>query len=315
MISNLTPIPTTGMGRLKLFLALSRTPHGLLDLATPVVAAILWLGKLPPGPIIPLGLTAAFAGYTAVYALNDLVDYQSDREKLQRSDPKRQAGYLDAALVRHPLAQGFLSLPEAVAWTTFWALLSLACAWQLNPVCALILVAGCVLEGAYCLLLRVSQLRALISGMVKTLGGLAAVFAVDQQPEPGLLLLLFLWLFFWEIGGQNVPADWHDLEEDTALGARTIPVYYGVNGASTIALVSLAVSVAIGGIFLAQAPLKPTWLLLPTALLAAFGLLLLPGWRLYRLRRREEASALFNRASYYPLSLLVLVGLVLLLRG
>lgn len=315
MISNSTPSPYTGLGRLKLFLALSRTPHGLLDLATPVVAAILWLGKLPPGPIIPLGLVAAFAGYTAVYALNDLIDYRGDQEKLQRSDPERQAGYLDAALVRHPLAQGFLSLPEAVAWTSFWALLSLLCAWQLNPVCALILVAGCILEGIYCLLLRVSQLRALISGLVKTLGGLAAVFAVDPRPEPGRLLLLFLWLFFWEIGGQNVPADWHDLEEDTALGARTIPVYHGVKGASTIALVSLAVSVAIGGFFLGQTPLKPQWLLLPGALLAGFGLLLLPGWHLYRLRQREEASALFNRASYYPLSLLVLVGLTLLLRG
>lgn len=314
MTFNPTPSPYTGLGRLKLFLALSRTPHGLLDLATPVVATILWLGKLPPGPTMLLGLLAAFGGYTAVYALNDLIDYRGDREKLSRSDPERQVGYLDAALVRHPLAQGFLSLPEAIAWTGFWALLSLLCAWRLNPVCALILLAGCLLEGFYCLLLRISQLRALVSGMVKTLGALAAVFAVDPHPEAGLLLLLFLWLFFWEIGGQNVPADWHDLEEDTALGARTIPVYYGVKGASTIALISLVVSVLIGGVFLGLAPLTPGWLLLPGALLAGFGLLLLPGWRLYRQRYRQEASALFNRASYYPLSLLVIVGLALLLK-
>jgi len=308
------PSPYTGLGRLKLFLALSRTPHGLLDLATPVVVAILWLGGLPPGSVMTLGLLAAFAGYTAVYALNDLVDYRGDREKLRGTSPERQSGYLDAVMVRHPLAQGFLGLPEAVAWTGFWVSISLACAWRLNPVCALILVAGCLLEGVYCLLLRVSQLRALISGMVKTMGGLAAVFAVDPCPEPGLLLLLFLWLFFWEIGGQNVPADWHDLEEDAALGARTIPVYYGAKGASTIALISLAMSVIIGGVFLIIAPLTPKWLLLPGALLAGFALLLLPGWRLFRLRRREQASALFNQASYYPLCLLVIVGLTLLCR-
>jgi len=308
------PAPYTGLGRLKLFLALSRTPHGLLDLATPVVAAIFWLGGLPSGPVMALGVVAAFAGYTAVYALNDLVDYRSDREKLRRSDPERQAGYLDAALVRHPLAQGLLTITEALAWTGFWTLISLVAAWHLNPVCALILVAVCVLEGIYCLLLRVSQLRALISGMVKTLGGLAAVFAVDPHPELGLLLLLFLWLFFWEIGGQNVPADWYDLKEDTALGARTIPVYYGVKGASTIALICLVVSVVIGGIFLGLAPLTPRWLTMPGALIAGFGLLLRPGWCLYQKRRREEASALFNRASYYPLSLLVIVGLALLMR-
>ena len=76
-------------------------------------------------------------------------------------------------------------------------------------------------------MLQVSHLRTLVSGIVKTLGGLAAVFAVDATPDPGLLLLLFFWLFFWEIGGQNVPNDWHDIEEDTSLQARTVPVSLG----------------------------------------------------------------------------------------
>jgi hypothetical protein len=43
---------------------------------------------------------------------------------------------------------------------------------------------------------------------------MAAVFAVSPHPSRGFVLLLFLRLFCWEIGGQNVPADWHDLEED-----------------------------------------------------------------------------------------------------
>ncbi len=307
--------PFTCLARLKLFLALSRTPHGLLDLATPLLAMLLWHGRLPDQRTAILGIVAAFAGYTAVYALNDLVDYRSDREKLRLSKPERQAGYLDAALVRHPLAQGLLSLPEAVGWTGFWALISLICAWLLNPVCALILVAGCFLEAVYCLLLRVSRLRALVSGMVKTLGGLAAIFAVDPNPDPALLLLLFLWLFFWEIGGQNVPADWHDLEEDKALGARTIPVHYGPRGAGTIALGSLVVSIILGSLFLKMAPADLPPPFQAAALVAGFFLLLLPAWRLFQNLRRQEASALFNRASYYPLSLLVLVGMALLLRG
>lgn len=313
---NNTPAATatfSGPSRLKLFLALSRTPHGILDLATPLLTAILWLGGLPGRPTAILGVVAAFAGYTAVYALNDIVDYRTDREKIRRSNPERQTDYLDAAFVRHPIAQGLLSLSEAIIWAAGWASISLFIAWYLNPVCALILVAGCILEAMYCLLLKVSRLRALVSGTVKTLGGLAAVFAVDRSPDPYFLLLLFLWLFFWEIGGQNVPADWHDIEEDTALAAKTIPVHYGPKGASIIALSTLTISVALSGLFLWQAPLGLPLPLLLAALAVGFFLLLMPGWRLFRDRRRQEASALFNRASYYPLSLLVLVAVAMLL--
>ena len=67
---------------------------------------------------------------------------------------------------------------------------------------------------------------------------------MSPHPSRGLVLLLFLWLFCWEIGGQNIPADWHDLEEDQRLGAQTIPVRYGPEGAGAIVLGALALSVA-----------------------------------------------------------------------
>ena len=73
----------TGFSRLKLFWALSRTPHGLLDMATPGLCALLWLGTFPPPALIGLGLITAFSGYTAVYALNDVIDYREDRKKVQ----------------------------------------------------------------------------------------------------------------------------------------------------------------------------------------------------------------------------------------
>ena len=44
-----------GISRLKLFLALSRTPHGVLDLAAPSLSALLWLGTFPPAPVMGLG--------------------------------------------------------------------------------------------------------------------------------------------------------------------------------------------------------------------------------------------------------------------
>ena len=72
--------------RLKLFLALSRTPHGVIDIATPALAALLCLGHFPPLVTTLLGVITVFSGYTAVYALNDLVDYRTDREKSAWAD-------------------------------------------------------------------------------------------------------------------------------------------------------------------------------------------------------------------------------------
>ena len=303
-----TPITALSpLSRLQLFFALSRTPHGLLDLATPALAALLWLGGFPSLRVTLLGLLTAFAGYTAVYALNDLVDYRVDREKLQGIGKRGDGGYLDAVMVRHPLAQGLLSLKESLFWVGGWALTALVGAYLLNPVCALIFLAGCLLEAAYCLMLTVSHLRTLVSGVVKTLGGVAAVYAVAPQPSPLFLLLLFLWLFAWEIGGQNIPADWHDLEEDRRLQARTIPVRYGPPGAAGIILGCLGISVALSALVLGLAPARLPLLLAAGGLGLGFCLLLRPAWRLYRTQARAQASSLFNQASYYPLAMLLII--------
>ncbi len=295
-----------GLSKVKLFFALSRTPHGLLDLATPSLAALLWLGGLPPWGVVALGLLTVFAGYTAVYALNDLVDYRVDREKV-RLEKREKGRYLDAIFVRHPLARGQVSFREGLVWAVAWAAVALLGAYRLNPVCALIFLGGCMLEALYCLLLRVSPFRVLVSGLVKSLGGIAAVFAVAPHPAPLFLLILFLWLFFWEIGGQNVPADWHDLEEDRQLRAHTIPVCYGLRGASVIAVSALALSVALSAVLLSLAPVRSSFPLVGLAVAIGSCLLLLPALDLYRTKGQPQAAALFNLASYYPLALLVLV--------
>lgn len=301
-----------GISKIKLFLALSRTPHGILDVCTPLLVALLWLGHPPDPRTILLGIIAAFAGYTAVYALNDLVDYRTDREKIRQSGFDRETGYLDGTAIRHPLARGYLSLAEAITWAGGWALISLTAAYILNPVCAMILVIGCLLEATYCLLLQVSPFRTLVSGIVKTLGGLAAIFAVDPSPDPVLLLLVFSWLFFWEIGGQNIPADWHDVQEDTVLQARTIPVSFGAGTASLIALATLLTSLVLSGALLHLAPLRLRGLFYAIALCIGLYLLIIPAVRLYKMRRKEDAAILFNRASWYPCMLLILVLIALI---
>jgi 4-hydroxybenzoate polyprenyltransferase len=292
------------VSRWKLFLALSRTPHGLLDLAAPSMSALLWLGGFPPVEVLALGLITAFSGYTAVYALNDVVDHRVDREKLRVSGSAGPKQDLDSVFARHPLAQGMLTFRAGMFWTVAWSALAAIGAYLLNPVCAFIFLLACFLEFSYCRLLKVTYLRGIISGLVKTSGPVAAVFAVDPHPSRPFLVVLFLWLFFWEIGGQNVPNDLADLEEDRRTGGKTIPVRFGFQGSVLIILASLFLALDMSLVLIWVVPQELSLVFLFGALAAGIYFLLIPVWKLYRSNDPQDAFALFNRASYYPLAVL-----------
>jgi len=297
----------TGLSRLKLFWALSRTTHGLLDMCAPAFAALLWLGTFPPVGVVILGLITTFAGYTAVYALNDLIDYKADKEKAAQGALSEPGRDLDGVLVRHPMAQGLLSFKEGFFWTLAWGLLALIGAYILNPVCVLIFLGGCMLETVYCILWRISPFRTFVSGAVKTSGALAAVFAVDAQPSFLYLTALFLLLFFWEIGGQNVPNDWTDFEEDRRMKAKTIPVQWGLASANIIILVTIILTLGMTAVIFYFSRVRFEMIIVVGSLAAGFYLLLLPALRLFRTKARPDAMVLFNKASYYPFALLVMV--------
>lgn len=297
----------TGFSRLKLFFALSRTPHGLLDMCTPAFGALLWLGQLPSTFIIIIGLFTTFAGYTAVYALNDVVDYKVDREKAAQGGLSHGGSDLDGVLVRHPMAQGLLTLRQGVVWSTAWSLLALIGALILNPVCVLIFVGGCALETIYCLLWRVSPFRTFVSGAVKTSGAIAAVYAVDPNPAGGYLIFLFLLLFFWEIGGQNVPNDWSDYDEDREMKAKTIPIRWGLAVANGIILATIGLTLGMSAIVFYFSRVSYGLMFVVLSLAAGVYLLLLPALKLNKSRHQSDAMALFNKASYYPLALLMIV--------
>jgi len=307
------PCEFTGIRRLKLFWALSRTPHGLLDMCTPAFAALLALGAFPPIEIILIGLVTTFAGYTAVYALNDVIDYRVDREKVSSGILAAAGCDLDGVIVRHPMAQGLLSFSEGVWWAAGWAAVAFAGAFILNPVCVGIFLGGCALEAIYCRLWRVSPFRTLVSGAVKTSGAMAAVFAVDPHPSAVFLIPLFLMLFFWELGGQNIPNDLSDLEEDRRLQARTLPVHCGVERAVGIAAAALAgtLVLSVATVQLSRLPHASFFALL--ALAASCYLLVKPGLRLFQTKDRATAMQLFNQASYYPAAMLAVVLVSLLI--
>ena len=158
---------------------------------------MLWLGHIPDFPLIALGLLTAFAGYTSVYAVNDLVDYKVDRERISQGGFQDTEILVESGLVRHPVAQGLLSYRRGLAWAGLWGLVALVGAYILNPVCAGIFLFGAFLEVVYCLMLKVSPIRTFIHGIVKTSGAMAAVFAVAGAPfgrVPGGLVFLDLFL-------------------------------------------------------------------------------------------------------------------------
>jgi 4-hydroxybenzoate polyprenyltransferase len=297
---------------LKLYLALSRVPHVLLDLAAPAFAALLWYGALPPWEVTALGLVTAFAGYTSVYALNDLVDHRVDKKRVDGGLLPHVQNDLDSIFVRHPIAQGLLPFRMALFWAVAWALLAFVGSYLLNPLCALIFLFSCLLESIYCLLWKTSYSKAFISGIVKTLGAMAAVFAVDPNPSPPLLMLLFFSLFFWELGGQNIVNDWADIEEDRILQAQSIPLRFGSVVASRIILLSLLGTVIFSAILFLLLPVKIPAVGLLASIIAGLYLLLIPA---YRLQGRKDclcAVELFNRASYYPGALLAITILSIL---
>jgi 4-hydroxybenzoate polyprenyltransferase len=296
---------------MKRFFALSRTTHGILDIAAPGFCALLWLGKFPPFHIIILSLFTAFAAYTAIYTLNDLVGVHGDREKF--SGRGINPGYsVEASALRYPLAQNALSLQSGLLWFSTWYVLALIGSYFLNPAIIIIILAATFLEIVYCLLFKVTYLRTLVSGLVKAAGPIAAVYVVNPDPHLPFLLLQLTWLIFWEIGGQNIPADWNDVVEDRRVNAKTIPLHFGPKKAGLIVIITLSLAV-FTSLFLPM--ISPIQLGIPyvaAALLAGYFLLLQPGFKLYQSGENYLAARLFDRASYYPMAQLILIAIFVL---
>ena len=291
--------------QLKLFLALSRTPHLLIDLATPMAAALLCIGRFPPLSTIILGLITVFAGYACIYALNDVTDYELDRKRMGERARDQVCFDLDCIFVRHPLAQGFITFAAGMMWTVLWGLIALVGATLLNPVCAAIFIVGAILEVIYCKFYGYSQWKILIAATVKNLGSLAAIYAVNPSPPLAFIIIVFIWIALWEVGGQNIPNDLVDMDEDRRLEGKTIPVVYGPNLSVLIILITLIASfvLGLGLVFLSPLPFKGVYLL--GAIISGLLFLLIPLKRFLSERDTAKAINLFNQASLYPVGILV----------
>lgn len=291
---------------MKRFFALSRTTHGVLDLAMPGFVALLWLGEFPPVLTIVLSLFTAFAAYTAIYALNDLIGIAVDKEKFAGGI---NAGYsVEASDLRYPLAQNALSIRNGALWFAGWFIAAMIGAYILNPFIVVILALAAILEVIYVLLLKVTYLRTFVSGLVKSSGPIAAIFVVDPNPDLSKVLLVLIWIFVWEIGGQNIPADWNDTAEDKRVHAKTIPLHFGTQAAGIIVLFALALTVTFSLLLPRVSPLTLGFPYLLASAFAGLALLLKPGFDLYSQQSEgRRAAMLFDRASFYPMAQLAII--------
>ncbi len=283
--------------------------HSILDVPYLAVGAVLAVGGVPPLRIVALGLVSAFAGLTAIFGLNDMMDHRVDALKMKAVAGTPASFDLDSLGFRHPVAQGKLSIRAGVTWVVFWGVLSFATAWLVRPACAWLLLAAAVLEAAYCSLLRVTPWKTILSGCNVAVGGLAGLYAVASTPSPRLAFLYFVWSLAWEMGCRNIPNDWTDFNEDRALGIKTLAIRYGLSRAARISFAAMATVVLCAALFPLVSPFANWPVYELGSLGAAAWLLVFPSLRWQRELSRESAQAFFNKACFYPLAIFAALAL------
>ena len=289
--------------------------HSVLDVAHPCVGALIALGGFPPPLPLLIGLVAASAGFTAIFALNDLMDWRVDTERVQKYQRESTQFDLDALGCAHPIAQKKLRFTHGLSWILFWGLLSLFLAFILNPLCSLMLLIAASLEVFYCKLLKKSHWKTLLSGGMVAVGALAGVYAYQKSPSTAYVFSFFAWTFSWEVGGRNISGDWIDLEEDIHLGMQTVPVRYGKLRSSQIVLALLILTVLSSLSFPFLGIIKHKLVFQAGALVVGGYFLLVPAWQWVRNQRVESAMVLFNRACFYPLAMFAVAALAIELPG
>ena len=152
-------------GRAKLFLAFSRGLQAFISIAQPALGAVIALVAIPEWDVVVIGFIAAWAGNNAAFAINDLLDVELDKRRFKHL--REFKGFdIDTALVRHPLAQGYLSYRSGVVWIGASSLIAVLGAYLLNPWCVVLFVAALVLEICYCRLSQISSFKFLITGVM-----------------------------------------------------------------------------------------------------------------------------------------------------
>jgi len=269
----------------------------MFSLGEPALGALLAAGGIPSTRVVLLGLLAAAAGYSCIYALNDLLDLKSDREEIRLAsaqpmswDP--EVKHIDITSLRHPVAAGALPLWAAVSWVVALGIIGLVAAYLLRPLCAYLFVVCALLQVLYCSLRKKTWLKIIPAGVMVGVGGLAGWFAVGEADRGAAAF--FLLLVLWEIAGRNLSNDLADVSHDRVVGIATLAATHGTRVTGRVILIGAAVMPALS---LLQ---DAGWV--ARVLIAAVAIVTMtwPAVYLERDPRESPAQRYFNRASLFP---------------
>ncbi len=288
--------------KLRALLGFSRVMISSFALAQAGLATVLALKGLPSLKIAILGSIACLSGSYALTATNDLFDYEIDRKRLKHL--RKVEGFdVGQTFIRQPLARGLICFKTAIIWILSLSTISLIFAYLIKPSMVFVALIIGLLVVTYSYMSRLSILKLFLVGALVSLGAAAGWLAVS---DPDYLFLVFvLWMFFWEVGGRNIPNDFTDIEEDSNLNLKTIPVMLGKRKASQICFSCLLISFFIS-IFLA---ILIDINQLFVVLVSIMGLLLLlrPAYHLLKNPESNVSLKLFNLACLYPSSILIVL--------
>jgi 4-hydroxybenzoate polyprenyltransferase len=128
------------------------------------------------------------------------------------------------------------------------------------------------------------------------------------------MIMVFVWIGLWEVGGQNIPNDLVDMHEDERLGGKTIPVVYGSSISVVVIMITLIASfiLGLGLVFFSPLLLKGVYLL--GAILSGLFFLLHPLRKFLAEKDTSKAINLFNQASLYPVGILLTIVFCILVQ-
>ncbi len=189
--------------------------HTLFSLPLAVCAFLLESAGRPPVMKVVWITAAIFGARNGANALNRLIDREIDA-----ANP-RTAG--------RDLPTGRVSAGSLWIFTAFCGVLFLVAAWQLNPLCLLLVPAGAVLIGGYSFTKRFTWLCHFWLGVTCSAAVMGSFLALSGRFEwryfP-LTIAAALW-----VAGFDIIYALQDIEHDRANGIHSVPARFGRGGA------------------------------------------------------------------------------------
>jgi 4-hydroxybenzoate polyprenyltransferase len=291
-------------------LGMSRAPVAIFVVAHAGLAATFALGKLPSLRVIFIGILASITGTASLIGLNDLLDVDYDRKKIQ-FEQQHSGVDIGSTFVHHPIARGAISLSTGIIWVLSLSILSVFLITLLRPNLWPILLVIAVLVTFYSKLSSITYWKLLAVAGAVTLGAIAGWLAVSPTINKQLIIFA-LWSFVWEIGGRNVPNDFNDVEEDSKLGTKTIPTVFGGQVASKVIFVFLMITFIISIVMVFLTPFNIFFKV--AAIVVGLYLLIIPAFKLISNPTPSFSVKLYNKSAFYPLVLLLVLMVSLLIK-